>query len=173
VNDIFVLLVFLPFLALFYFFIAGFFRSPFVPSNRKTIEKMLKVAKIKRGERVVDLGCGDGRIVFRAEKQFGARAEGYEISILVWLLAQLNRLIKGAKASIYRRSFFKADISQTDVVFCYLLPEVMQKLSPKLRKELKKGARIISASFSLHDWKAQKVYPKEGRVGKVFVYRKG
>lgn len=133
---------------------------------------MLKVAKIKKGERVIDLGCGDGRIVFRAEKDFGARAEGYEISIFVWCLAQLNRLIQGAKARVYRRDFFEADISQADVIFCYLLPEVMQKLSPKFKKELKKGARIVSASFSLHDWKPRKVYPREGRVGKVFVYRK-
>jgi len=171
-NEMIALLGFFFLLTLFYFFIAGFFRSPFVPSNRKTIEKMLRVAKIKAGERVVDLGCGDGRIVFRAEKEFGAKAEGYEISIFVWLLAQSNRILKRAKSKIYRRNFFKADISKADVVFCYLFPEVMQKLSPKFKKELKKGARIISASFSLHDWKAVKVYEKEGREGKIFVYRK-
>jgi ribosomal protein L11 methylase PrmA len=152
--------------------VAGFFRSPFVPSNRKTLEKMLKVAKIQKGERVIDLGCGDGRIVFRAENEFGAIAEGYEISVFVWLLAQSNKILKRAKSKIYRRNFFTADLSKADVVFCYLLPEVMQKLSPKFKKELKHGARIISASFSLHDWKAQKIYSKDGRVGKVFIYKK-
>ena len=133
---------------------------------------MLSVAQIQKGERVIDLGCGDGRIVFRAEKQFGAQAEGYEISIFVWLLAQANRLIKNARSKIYRRNFFDADIHEADVVFCYLLPAVMQKLSPKFRKELKKGARVISASFSLHDWKAKEVYPAEARAAKIFVYEK-
>ncbi len=158
--------------ALLYFFIAGFFRSPFVPSNHKTIQKMLRIAKIKKGERVVDLGCGDGRIVFSAEKNFGAKAEGYEISIFVWLLAQLNRIFKNAKSPIYRKNLFEADLSKADVVFCYLLPEVMKKLSPKFKKELKKGTRIISASFSLRDWKAKKVHPAKGKEGKVFVYQK-
>ncbi len=133
---------------------------------------MLKVTKIKKGERVVDLGCGDGRIVFRAEKEFGAIAEGYEISVFVWLLAQSNRILKRAKSKIYRRNFFTADLSKADVVFCYLLPEVMQELVPKFQKELKKGARIISASFSLPGWQARKIYPKEGRAGKVFIYKK-
>jgi len=120
----------------------------------------------------VDLGCGDGRIVFRAEKEFGAIAEGYEISVFVWLLAQSNRILKRAKSKIYRRNFFTADLSKADVVFCYLLPEVMQELVPKFQKELKKGARIISASFSLPGWQARKIYPKEGRAGKVFIYKK-
>ncbi|MFA6458739.1 MAG: 50S ribosomal protein L11 methyltransferase [Patescibacteria group bacterium] len=169
-------LIFLGFafmISLFYFFVAGFFRSPFVPSNRKTIAKMLLVAKIRPGEKVVDLGCGDGRIVFRAEKFFGANAEGYEISVFVWLLAQANRWLKSTKAKIYRRNFFTADLSQADVVFCYLLPEVMLKLSPKFKKELKPGARIISASFSLPGFEPQKIYPAEARAAKIFIYEQG
>ncbi|MBU1089678.1 50S ribosomal protein L11 methyltransferase [Patescibacteria group bacterium] len=159
-------------LALFYFFTAGFFRSPFIPSNRKTIEKMLRVAKIKKGERVIDLGCGDGRIVFLAEKKFHAKAEGYEISIFVWLLAQINRFFKCAKSKIYRRNFFEADLRRADVVFCYLLPEVMKKLSPKFKRELKHGARVVSASFSLPNFKLHKKHEREGKAGTIFVYKK-
>lgn len=159
-------------LAFFYFFVAGFFRSPFVPANRKTVEKMLAAAKLRKGERVIDLGCGDGRIVFLAAKRYGVIAEGYEISNFVWLIAQLNRLLKHSEAKIYRKNFFKADLSKADVVFCYLLPEVMRKLAPKLGKELKPGTRIVSASFSLPEWKAVRVYEKGGGVEKIFVYRR-
>ncbi|MFH1375389.1 MAG: 50S ribosomal protein L11 methyltransferase [Patescibacteria group bacterium] len=159
-------------LAFFYFFVAGFFRSPFVPANRKTVEKMLAAAKLRKGERVIDLGCGDGRIIFLAEQRYGVTAEGYEVSTFVWLLAQLNRLLKHSQAKIYRKNFFKADLAQADIVFCYLLPEVMRKLAPKLKQELKQGARIVSASFSLPDWEAVQVYEKEGGSEKVFVYRR-
>lgn len=155
-----------------YFFIAGFFRSPFVPSNKKTTERMLKLANIKKGQKVIDLGCGDGRIVIRADKVFGAKASGYEISIFVWLLAQINRLLKRSKAKIYRRNFFEADLSKADVVFCYLLPEVMKKLAPKFKKELKKGAKVISAAFHLPGWKPEKEYKKEGRITPIYIYKR-
>jgi ribosomal protein L11 methylase PrmA len=159
-------------LSFFVFFIAGFFRSPFVPSNRKTIEKMLKVAKIKKGEKVFDLGCGDGRIIIRAEKEFGAKATGFEVSILVWLLAQANRLLKFSKVKIFRRNFFQVDLRKADVIFCYLLPEAMKKLSPKFKKELKPGARVVSAAFHLPGWKITKEYKKTTGTTAVFVYQK-
>jgi ribosomal protein L11 methylase PrmA len=155
-----------------FFFIAGFFRSPYVPSNRKTIKRMLQVAKIKKGEKVYDLGCGDGRIVIAAEKKYGARAVGYEVSFMVWSLAQINRILHLSRAKIYRRNFFKADLRDADVVFCYLLPSVMEKLAPKFKKELKKGARVISASFHLPEWKLLKKYPKEPGINPIFIYKK-
>jgi SAM-dependent methyltransferase len=154
------------------FFVAGFFRSPFVPSKRKVIQEMLKLAKIKPGERVVDLGCGDARILIHAEKEFQAKAEGYEISILVWLLAQLNRLLHRSHVKIYRRSLFIADLRKVDVVICYLLPTMMQQLSPKLRKELKPGARIVSASFQLPGFKPSKISEIPTRGGRIFLYKK-
>ncbi len=159
-------------IAFAWMFIAGFFRSPFVPSNRPTTDRLLKVAKIKPKERVVDLGCGDGRIVFAAERQYGARAEGYEISIIVWLIALTNRLFKGAKSPIYRRNFFQADLRQADVVICYLLPEVMRRLAPKFRTELRPGARVVSAAFRLPGWKITKEYARDGRVTPIFIYKR-
>ena len=133
---------------------------------------MLRIAKIRKNECVVDLGCGDGRLVFAAEKKFHARAEGYEISVFVWLLAQMNRIFKHAKAKIYRQNFFNADLRKADVVFCYLLPEVMKKLSPKFKKELKPSARVISAAFRLPDWKVSQEFKKDGRIVAIFVYKK-
>lgn len=166
---IFVLFALALLTALAYFFIAGFFRSPFVPSSRATVRAMLAAANLQSGERLCDLGCGDGRIIFAAEKM-GARAIGYEISIFVWLLAQIRRLLQRSQVQIFRRNFFHADFRNIDVVTCYLLPEVMVKLSPKLKKELRSGARIVSAAFHLPGWPLQKKL-KSGKT-KIFVYQK-
>jgi predicted TPR repeat methyltransferase len=160
------------FVALLVVFIGGFFQTPFVPSRKKVIKEMLRLAKIKKGERVVDLGCGDGRILIRAEKDFQAKAEGYEISRLVWLVAQLNRLLHRSNVKIYRKNFFQADLRKADVVFCYLLPGVMQQLSPKFRKELKRDCRVVSASFKLPGWKTIQTSKAAKHRGKVFLYKK-
>jgi ribosomal protein L11 methylase PrmA len=173
VLDLFLLVAAIGLLvAFFVFFVAGFFRSPFVPSSRRTIQKMLAVAKISPGQKIVDLGCGDGRIVFSAEKKYGAVATGFEISIFVWSLAQLNRFFKNAKSKIFRRDFFAADLREVDIVFCYLLPEMMHKLAPKFQKELRPGAKIISAGFSLPGFQLLKKYPKKDGAIEVFVYEK-
>jgi hypothetical protein len=155
-----------------YFFIAGFFRSPFVPSNRITVDKMLRLAKIKKGERIFDLGCGDGRIVFAAEKR-GAIAVGYEISRFVWFLSQIRRWLTKSQSEIRCENFFQANLRQADVVFCYLLPHVMKDLKPKFEKELKRGARVISAGFSIPDWPQIGDYPRDGTGAiRIFVYKK-
>ena len=132
---------------------------------------MLRLAQIQAGERVVDLGCGDGRILIRAEKEFHAKAEGYEISRFVWFFAQINRFLHRSKIQLHRKDFFQANLCKADVVFCYLLPSVMQQLSPKFRKELKKGCRVISASFKIPDFKPSKTSHIKTRGGKIFLYK--
>ena len=169
---VFALLMIVAMVWFMYFFIAGFFRSPFVPSNRITVDKMLRLAEIKKGEHVFDLGCGDGRIVFAAEK-LGAVAVGYEISRFVWFLSQIRRYFTKSRSEIRCKNFFKADLHSADVVFCYLLPHVMKALKPKFEKELKKGARIISAGFSIPDWEQVGDHPRDGTGAiRIFVYRK-
>lgn len=160
-------------IAFMVFFTLGFFRAPFVPSNRKTVAKMLRLARLQPGMRVVDLGCGDGRIICRADREYGAIATGYEISIFVALLARIRRWLTHSMAEIRRESFFHADLTQTDVVFCYLLPEVMKKLEPKFSKELKSGARIVSAGFSLPGWTPVEDHLRDGSGAiRIYVYEK-
>lgn len=151
--------------------VLGFFRSPFIPSNRATVDRMLSVAQIQPRERVVDLGAGDGRIVFAAARM-GADAVGYEISFFVWLIALMRKVLTRSSGVIYRRSLFDADLRQADVVFCYLLPSAMARLAPKFTAELPRGARIISASFHLPMWMVYREYPAGGGAKRIFEYRK-
>ncbi len=117
-----------------------------VPLPKSTIRDMLKIANVKRGEVVYDLGSGDGRVVEIARKEFGAEAIGIEKNpVLVWLSRGKGRIIHG--------SIFNIDISKANVIVIYLSHKLTQRLKEKFKRELKKGVRIVSASHPIEGWK--------------------
>lgn len=121
--------------------------APFVPSSRETVQRMLKLANIKPSECVVDLGCGDGRLVIAAAK-LGAQAIGYERSLPTFLLAWIKAL-PHRRARIRFRNFWKQDHRNADVVFCYLLTSTMQEFRDCIWPTLKPGCRVISHAFRM------------------------
>jgi len=147
-----------------------FFRVPYVPSKRKVIEVLKKELKFKKGDTFYDLGCGDGRILFNIEKKQKITAIGYEISFLIYLFALIRRFFSRSKAKIYLRNFLHADLKDADVIFCYLGPEVLQKLVKKIKKECRKGTRIVSNTFKANDLKPFKVIKKDAKKGIPSIY---
>ena len=127
---------------------------PYVPSPQEVVEAMLKIADVKSTDTVIDLGCGDGRIVVTAAKKFGARAIGYDIDPERIREANDNAKENGVsgKVKFVEKNLFDADIKPASVVTLYLLPGVNEKLKPRLLKELKPGTRVVSHSFSMGDW---------------------
>ncbi|MBI5412635.1 class I SAM-dependent methyltransferase [Candidatus Peregrinibacteria bacterium] len=121
--------------------------GPFVPTPSKRRDSMLKLAKIKAGETVYDLGCGDGRLVFAAGA-LGARATGFELSIPLVLWGKIQALF-GKKGRVCHGDLWRQDYSKADVIFCYLLPRTMKKFEHKIWPTLKKGARVVSNGFSM------------------------
>lgn len=134
---------------------------PFVPTAAGVIDVMISEAELKAGMLVVDLGAGDGRVLRRAMRRVpGIRAVGYEGAFGVWVLSQLENVFSAAKPEMRRQDFFTQNFSDADVVFTYLSIDTMQKLLPKLERELKPGARVISNTFS---------FKQREPVKKVFV----
>lgn len=127
---------------------------PFVPTPRKTLECMMEFAGIKKGDRVYDLGCGDGRLVFAAAKR-GARAVGYELSIPMFLIAKIRSLFR-KNTSIRYGNFWKRDYADADVIVCYLLTDAMQTFHRTIWPQLPKGCRVVSHAFRMKDVKAVK-----------------
>lgn len=138
-----------------------FFQVPYVPSKKRVIRKVLEIAKLKPGEKVYDLGCGDGRFLIEAEKQAHVIAEGFEIAPIPYLLALLTKFLRKAHVTIKLKNFFSADLSDADTIFCYLGPETLDMLATKLKKECRKGTRIYCNTFRIKGLEPVKIWEKD------------
>lgn len=148
---------------------------PFVPTNEKVVAAMLKLAAVKEGETVYDLGCGDGRIVITAVKEFKAK-RGLGVDFNPERLKDCEKRMAEEKLSDEQKkslTFKQGDVlkmtpedfKDVDVVTLYLLPEVNLRLRPVLQKGLKNGARIVSHDFDMGDWKADQTEKVETTRG--------
>lgn len=150
-------------------FVHMVFLVPYVPSANRVVKKMISAAQLKPKETVYDLGCGDGRLLLMAEKK-KAKAIGFEIAPLVFLLALLRKIIARSRAQILFKSLFAANLRKANVIFCYLIPNVMPRLSAKIKKECKKGTRIVSNTFHIPGLKPYRIYAKDAPAGTPTVY---
>jgi uncharacterized protein (TIGR03000 family) len=136
-------------------------KVPYVPTPQNVVEEMLKMAGVKAGDVVYDLGCGDGRIVVTAVKKFGAK-RGVGIDLDPERVKDSNNLAKNEKVvdnvEFRQGDVLKlTDLSDASVVTLYLFPEVNERLQPILQKTLKPGSRIVSHDFLMKsDWKPEK-----------------
>ena len=126
----------------------------FVPTPQPVAEQMLALARVTSDDVVYDLGSGDGRIVILAAQKYGARAVGVELDpALVSISRQVAREGEVAdRVAFIEGDLFDTDLSEATVVTLYLSPTVNRRLEPKLRRELKPGARIVSRQFDFGEW---------------------
>jgi tRNA A58 N-methylase Trm61 len=156
------------------------FIAPFVATPTPVVRQMLTLAELKPGEKLYDLGSGDGRTVIMAAKDFGAESVGVELreDLVKRALSNIQELGLEEKVQIFQNDIFKVDLSQADVVFLYLTTSANEKVKPKLETELKVGARIVSHDYEILGWKPSKVdsfceNPKLGYPSHtLYVYRR-
>lgn len=136
----------------------------YVPTRQPIVDAMLKLADVKASDVVYDLGCGDGRIVISAAKDYGAKGKGIDIDPKRVDEAKLN----AAKADVQNLvefevgDLFEADVREASVVTLYLLSTLNLKLKPILLEQLKPGTRIVSHAFSMGDWEPEKTEKVDG-----------
>ena len=127
---------------------------PPVSTRPERIRKALKLANLQPNEVLYDLGAGDGRVLFIAARDFGARAVGIEVGpiqcALIWLRVTANGL--GSQIQIKWENFYKAKLSEADVVFVYATSKELMKLAPHLEQQMKSGARLVSISADFPEW---------------------
>jgi cyclopropane fatty-acyl-phospholipid synthase-like methyltransferase len=131
----------------------------FVPTSHAVADAMLSLARVTPADVVYDLGSGDGRLVILAAQKYGARGVGVEIDPR---LVDLSRMVahEGGVADRVRfveGDLFTADITEATVVTLYLSPNMNRRLAPRLRRELKPGARVVSHQFPIPGWRPDRV----------------
>jgi precorrin-6B methylase 2 len=144
------------------------------PTSPDVVQVMFRLAKVKAGEVVYDLGCGDGRIVIAAVREFGARGVCVDIDPQRIAESQKNARAAGLTENIrfLNQDLFETDVSEASVVMLFLSAEVNLKLRPKLLRELKPGARIVSHWHDMGDWKPQEVVRvrNSGRERSIYLW---
>src|SRR6266849_6158054 len=131
---------------------------PYVPTTEEAVKAMLKLADVKKTDVVYDLGCGDGRIVIAAAKDFGAHGVGIDINPVRIGEAKENARKAGVENLVRfeENDLFQADIHEASVVTLFLLSDINLKLRPKLLRDLRPGTRLVSNTFDMGDWRPDK-----------------
>jgi SAM-dependent methyltransferase len=147
---------------------------PYLPTTEPAVQAMLKLAGVKSTDVVYDLGCGDGRIVIAAAKDFGARAVGVDLNPERIQEARSNAKKAGVEDRVRfeEGDLFTADIHDATVVTLFLLTSVNQKLRPKLLADLKPGTRVVSNTFDMGEWKPDKEATVEASGDGAYFSRK-
>jgi SAM-dependent methyltransferase len=147
---------------------------PYLPTTEPAVQAMLKLAGVKSTDVVYDLGCGDGRIVVAAAKDFGARGVGIDINPDRIAEAKANAKKAGVENRVRfeESDLFTADIHEATVVTLFLLNSVNQRLRPKLLQDLQPGTRIVSNTFEMGDWKPDQEATVEGADEHAYFSRK-
>ena len=146
-------------------FIPWKFGAPYDPSRKKEIDSMIELAEIKEGDKAVDLGSGDGRLVIELAKA-GAEAHGYEVNpFLVWLSkSKIRKQGLENKAFIHKKNFWESDLGNFDIITIFQISFVMNKLGEKIKKSGKKGVKVIS-----NTWKFPQEKPTKSKSN-VYLY---
>jgi hypothetical protein len=156
-------------LLLLWILIPALYGLPPVSTAPQRIRKALRLADLQPNETLYDLGAGDGRVLFIAARDFGARAVGIEVGpiqcALIWLRAAAGGL--EGQVQVKWEDFYKADVSEADLVFVYATSREVRKLAPHLEGQMKQGARLVSISADFPTWEPSAFDDRD----LIFVYK--
>jgi protein-L-isoaspartate O-methyltransferase len=151
--------------------------APYIPSPMRIVEKMLEVAKVTEGDKVFDLGSGDGRIVITAAQKFGAEAVGVELDeeLVRKASARVAELNLQDRVKIMHADLFKTDMRSATVVTLYLVDSINERLRPVFEEQLRPGTRVVVHDFRIPGWEPREVVTVKSEMDvphQVYLYVK-
>ncbi len=148
----------------------------FAPTPEAVARQMMKIARLQKGEVFYDLGSGDGALLIMAVGEFGARAVGVELQrkFVEYSRRRVRDFGLEDRVTVVEGDLFRADVSDADVLILYLLPEALEKLRPKLERELKHGTRIAVYKYQVGGWSPTEVQSVATDMGEaqIFLYER-
>ena len=144
-------------------------KVPWAPTPKENIKLILEEFSLPKNSIIHDLGCGDGRFLFEAEKS-GLTPTGFELSLSPYLKCLILKKMRKSKIIAKRKNFLNEDLSQADAVFVFLVSRVMHKVADKLKADLKPGTKVISYGFEIPGWELEKKL--ETKPSKTYIYIK-
>jgi SAM-dependent methyltransferase len=168
-TSLLLLILLLALAGLSWFFVPILAGIPFVPTDAERIRRALEMAGLQPGETFVDLGCGDGRVLLVAARDFRARAVGIEVSPLHCLAAWVRVRLAGAGSRVRVRwgDIYRARLDEADVAFQYGHSRMADRLRRALAEQLRDGTRFVSVNVDMPGWRPQAV----DRERRIFLYR--
>lgn len=147
----------------------------YLPTPYPVVDAMLRLAQVRPGDRLYDLGAGDGRIVIAAARDYGIRAVGIELDARKVAEARANVRRAGLQhlVEIRQGDALTADLADATVVTVFLFPGINARLAPRLRKQLRPGARVVSHRFGLGDWPPDRQVRALGHPLLLWIVRAG
>lgn len=147
-----------------------FIKVPYVPSAGSVVRLLFDNFTFQKGQTFIDIGAGGGKIVFQAEKH-GLQAIGYEISPMPYLISIFVKPFLRSQATLYFRNFIKADLSNADYIYCYLFPELIEEIWPKIKKECRPGTYFICNTFKLKSVRPVQIIEDQKQKPRIFIYQ--
>lgn len=138
--------------------------APFVPTHINDIKKMLEMIELNNQDNLIDLGSGDGRVLFLAAKT-GAHCTGVEINPLLYLWSLIiSKIKKLSNVNFYCKDLWKIDLKNYNILTIYFIHNKMEKLANKIKLEMKPGSKVISYGFKFENWQPEVI------SGKIYLY---
>ncbi len=147
--------------------------APYVPTSKKQLARIFDVVKPKRGTFFIELGSGDGRIIRFAAKKYGVVGEGVEVNALLNFFARFfaRRDKVDKQISFVSKNIFEYDCKKADYVYLFLMPQLIIKLLPFFKKQLRKNTIIISHGFKLPGWEKKMFHTLPDKAFSTYYYK--
>lgn len=144
--------------------------APFISTKFNAILSILKELDLSGEETVYELGAGKAGFLRAVEQKFNvSNLIGVEYSWWPCLLARMQIIISGSKIKIIRKDIFKINLKEANIIYCFLSPEMMERLENKFKEECQKGTLIISYHFRMKNLEPEKVIKEEDNS--IYFYR--